>query len=192
MLEQANAGLVESHRSFVNKISDVYSEVALTGFAGSAGMQPAGTSQLGRIKNLAVNQTLDEHYYNKPTERFLSSYFAECCDALGMEIYRVRLALFRSGGFVDWHIDYDPSYATRLIIPIETSAGVLNMTERNGVVEKVHLPADGSVWFINTGFRHAVSNESSMDRTALIISVNGNPYWEKVLREKSDPDRSPW
>ncbi|NBR25862.1 MAG: hypothetical protein EBU08_19200, partial [Micrococcales bacterium] len=71
------------------------------------------------------------------------------------------------------HIDYDPSYIVRYHIPIITNPGVTMYMNRSGKVYSRHLPADGKIYFFNTGIQHWVINNSDLDRVHLIIDVHG-------------------
>ena len=92
-LKNANSNLEKSHSEFVRKIADVYFEVPLTIYSGEstqiANLDPEGNTRIKKLENYPL---LDEWNYGKSTPRFLQSYFYECCQALGMPIYRVRLA----------------------------------------------------------------------------------------------------
>ena len=40
-----------------------------------------------------------------------------------------------------------------------------------GEVQEYNLPADGRVWFLNTGFKHAVVNNGTEPRIALLLTL---------------------
>jgi aspartyl/asparaginyl beta-hydroxylase (cupin superfamily) len=44
---------------------------------------------------------------------------------------------------------------------------------KNGEEHRFHLPADGSVYFFNSGIKHWVENNSSEDRIHLIVDTHG-------------------
>jgi aspartyl/asparaginyl beta-hydroxylase (cupin superfamily) len=52
---------------------------------------------------------------------------------------------------------------------------------RNGQIYKKHLPADGRVYFFNTGIKHWVENNSDQDRVHLIIDVHGQDELEHLV-----------
>jgi hypothetical protein len=92
---------------------------------------------------------------------------------------RVRITKLEAGKQIPWHIDYDPSYATRIIIPIYTNTMVENWFKVKGVETNVHLEA-GKAYFLNTGFSHAVFNNSYMSRIALMFSLDGQDDLETI------------
>ena len=40
-------------------------------------------------------------------------------------------------------------------------------------IQKMHMPADGSVYFLNTGMTHWAENNGDNGRIHLVISLNG-------------------
>ena len=48
----------------------------------------------------------------------------------------------------------------------------LSKNIKNGI-NKIHMPADGSVYFLNTGLTHWAENNGTEGRTHLVISLNG-------------------
>lgn len=84
---------------------------------------------------------------------------------------RVRFAMLAPGFKIKPHIDYDPSYIVRYHVPLITDERAIAIIERNGVPNVKHLPADGKVYFFNSGFRHWVENNSEKWRLHLIVDV---------------------
>jgi hypothetical protein len=71
------------------------------------------------------------------------------------------------------HIDYDTIYGVRLHIAIETNELCFNGGwDENGKEFKFHIPADGHVWFINTGVKHFAANNGDTPRIHLVMSVD--------------------
>ena len=73
---------------------------------------------------------------------------------------------------VPMHIDYDPTYATRVVIPVYTNPKVKNRFKVRGEEVETHLEA-GKAYFFNTGFAHGVFNESDEPRIAFMFSLDG-------------------
>jgi hypothetical protein len=82
---------------------------------------------------------------------------------------RVRISRMKAGTSIKPHVDYDPSYIFRYHIPLITNSECRFHAE--GV--DVHLPADGRVFWLNTGKRHWVTNGPT-DRYHLLIDVTGD------------------
>jgi aspartyl/asparaginyl beta-hydroxylase (cupin superfamily) len=71
------------------------------------------------------------------------------------------------------HVDYDPSYITRYHVPVFTNDQVVfGGQTKNGNISYT-MPADGSVYFFNSGMVHWVSNNSDVPRLHLIVDTNG-------------------
>jgi hypothetical protein len=114
----------------------------------------------------------DELNYGVRTE-LVTGEIEKILDMFTSKITRVRLAYIAGNHDLKPHVDYDPSYIVRYHIPIITNTGVSMYMKRNNQVYKQHLPADGRVYFFNTGVMHWVKNNSEQDRVHLIIDVHG-------------------
>lgn len=87
--------------------------------------------------------------------------------------HRSRFASLAPQSQVKPHIDYDTLYGIRLHVALETNPGCLNGGwDKDGNETQVHIPADGSVWFVNPGLKHYAINSGDSDRVHLIISVD--------------------
>ncbi len=115
----------------------------------------------------------DERWYR---ERYgdLPEYLHHVLDQLGEgKTHRARFAKLLPGCRIKPHIDYDTTYGIRLHIPVQTNDRCwFGGVGPDGSEEKHHMPADGSVWFINPGLRHWASNEGETERIHLIVSVD--------------------
>ena len=199
---ESNKELCANNHELVATVYDHYEQVSLTTFNGPASEnftedtcavlgETAGTDEVlskhRKYKLKLQRRTdfpqLDERNYNSPTSAYTGSYIEECIQQFGCPVMRVRLVKLKAGEKVDWHIDYDPSYATRIIIPVITNPGVVNLTKRKGVIEEKHLEADGSPWFLNTGYSHSVENRGSSDRIVLMCSLEGHSILDDIARE---------
>lgn len=85
---------------------------------------------------------------------------------------RVRLVKLESNTSIAPHIDYDPSYAVRIIIPIIADENCINVFWAKNKIESVTFKP-GKAYFLNTGFKHAVMNFSKRDRYTFMVSVKG-------------------
>lgn len=114
----------------------------------------------------------DELNYGVRTE-LVTGEIEKILNMFTSKITRVRLAYIAGNHDLKPHIDYDPSYIVRYHIPIITNPGVKMFMDRSGKTYSRHLPADGRVYFFNTGIRHWVQNDSDKARVHLIIDVHG-------------------
>jgi hypothetical protein len=105
--------------------------------------------------------------------QYASGPLANLLDRFKSKITRVRLAYLTAGFAIKPHVDYDPSYITRYHIPLITNPQVIIGFERSSIEHRHHLPADGSVYFFNSGIKHWVENNSTHDRIHLIVDTHG-------------------
>lgn len=122
----------------------------------------------------------DELNYGVRTE-LVTGEIEKILNMFTSKITRVRLAYIAGNHDLKPHIDYDPSYIVRYHIPIVTNPGVTMYMDRNGTQYARHLPADGRVYFFNTGIRHWVINDSELARVHLIIDVHGQDELEHLV-----------
>jgi hypothetical protein len=113
----------------------------------------------------------DERYYGKVKDdvpEYLKELLATFSGA-----HRTRFAALSPNSEVKPHIDYDTLYGVRLHIALETNDDCYNGGwDKDGVEHKQHIPADGSVWFINPGVKHYAVNGGTTSRNHLIISID--------------------
>ncbi|MFY8211190.1 MAG: aspartyl/asparaginyl beta-hydroxylase domain-containing protein [Candidatus Nanopelagicus sp.] len=93
---------------------------------------------------------------------------------------RARLVKLGAGTSITPHIDYDPSYAVRIIIPIIADAECVNIFWVKNTIETIALQP-GKAYFLNTGYKHAVMNFSKNDRYTLLISIKGTQDIDHLL-----------
>ena len=109
------------------------------------------------------NKKYDERAYNAPIDD-LPEYLKEVFNTFGPKLTRVTLAKLMPGEEVAPHIDYDTTFSTRYHIAVYTNEGCkLNDT---------HIPADGSVWFLNPGKMHSAVNNGKTPRTHIIFKMD--------------------
>mgnify|MGYP001181216709 FL=1 len=133
-------------------------------------------SRLG--KGLAPG--LNEHNYNTPTDKYIGSYFQEVVESFNADAIRVRLVRLDPGKTLTPHIDYDPTYAVRVIIPIFAEEEATNYFWRKGKQEAYHLKADGSAYFLNIGFKHTVVNSGNTPRVSLMFSLKDQSDLQEI------------
>jgi hypothetical protein len=125
---------------------------------------------------------MNESTYTTKTKIY--DKYAEIFDSIFSKIKgkstRARLVKLSSGSNVTPHIDYDPSYAVRIIIPIIADNECLNVFWVKNNIETVAF-APGKAYFLNTGYKHAVMNFSKHDRYTLLISINGTQDIDHLL-----------
>lgn len=104
---------------------------------------------------------------------YASGPLASILDQFKSKLTRVRLAWLSPSFMIKPHVDYDPSYIMRYHIPLITDLNIIIGFQKNGLDYRYHLPADGSVYFFNSGIKHWVSNNSKIDRIHLIVDTHG-------------------
>lgn len=97
------------------------------------------------------------------------------------KITRVRLAYLKDHSVIKPHVDYDPSYITRFHIPLITHQHCRIFVERNGDILETHLPADGKIYFLNSGLKHSVMNDGDNWRLHLIVDVHGQTALDNLV-----------
>ena len=159
----ANPNLCMNHKELVKNVYDNFQQINLTE---SSKLMEYTDDVKERIRRK------EERLYNVPTKEYKNSYFKYIVDQFKAPAMRVRITKLSPDKVIPFHIDYDPSYAARVIVPIYTNKEVLNYFKVKGIIEEYNLLA-GSAYFLNTGFAHAVHNESSAPRIALMFSLDG-------------------
>jgi hypothetical protein len=134
------------------------------------------SENIRRKKMLASteNSPLNENLYNQVTEHYerYRNLFDNILLKFKSKPTRVRLVKLQAGTNIFPHIDYDPSYAVRIIIPVISTPECINLFwVKNEVISTTFEP--GKAYFLNTGYKHAVVNLSKSDRYTFMVSVNG-------------------
>lgn len=116
---------------------------------------------------------IDERNYSK-RKSICTGYWNEILDAFKAPVTRTRFAYMAPHFSIKPHIDYNTTYSIRVHIPIVTNPhAFLCFRDSSGKIERHHYPADGSVYFLNTGIQHWAENNGDSERVHLIISLNG-------------------
>ena len=159
--------------------SEFYKQLSLTEFDGdTAPREFSQDNRLGTYRKSTIindekyNPVLDERRYTKRKD-ICTGYWNHILDTFKAPVTRTRFAYMAPGHKIKPHIDYNTTYSIRVHIPIITNNGAFVFVKDKNGTHKMHMPADGSVWFLNTGMTHWVENNSSEGRVHLVISLNG-------------------
>lgn len=114
----------------------------------------------------------DERNYTKRTALATHS-FANVLDTFKAKVTRSRFAVLMPGFKTATHIDSDTDYTIRIHIPLITNPKATFGIIKKGKLQQVHLPADGSAWFVNAGYPHFVENLGTEPRVHIIIALDG-------------------
>lgn len=130
-----------------------------------------------------INNPLNERTYTVPTaiyERY-RPLFTGIFERFRGKPTRIRLVKLAAHTTVAPHIDYDPSYSVRVIIPIISPKDCVNLFWQHNNIHGYHLE-EGLAYFLNTGYKHAVVNMSDTDRYTLLVSVDTSRDVEHLLQ----------
>jgi Aspartyl/Asparaginyl beta-hydroxylase len=121
----------------------------------------------------AYHPLYDERNYTKPTE-FYTGYVKELLDSFCDEPCRSAIVTLEPGKFLSPHFDIGPEYVTRLQIPLVTNTqAVMGFRKDKHSWYEYHLPADGSIYFVNSGWEHYAVNNGNSNRYNLRVCLNG-------------------
>ena len=115
----------------------------------------------------------DERNYTKPTE-YYDSYFGEFLDSFKDETCRSAIVTLEPAKFLSPHFDIGPEYVTRLQIPLITNKdAVMGFRLDDNTWYEYHFPADGSIYFVNSGWEHYAVNNGNENRYNFRVCLNG-------------------
>ncbi len=127
-------------------------------------------TKIERLDNLPP--AMNEHNWFHPLPVYEGSYIQQAIESqFKATPIRVRLTRIEAGKYLTPHIDYDPSYAVRIIVPIMGTENVINVCWPRNQREELNMVSDGSAYFLNTGFKHSVEHNGTEDRIALMFSL---------------------
>lgn len=159
--------------------SEFYKQLSLTEFAGEtkarqidADNNVATYRKSTNKDDVSYDPVLDERNYSKRKD-ICTGYWNDILDTFKGRVTRTRFAYMAPGHKIKPHIDYNTTYSIRVHIPIITNNDALVFVKNKEGVHQMHMPADGSVWFLNTGMTHWVENNGSEGRVHLVISLDG-------------------
>ena len=120
----------------------------------------------------SYNPVMDERRYTRRKD-ICTGYWNEILDTFKSPVTRTRFAYMAPGHSIKPHIDYNTTYSIRVHIPIITNDQSFMCVKNKNGIQKMHMPADGSVYFLNTGMTHWAENNGDNGRIHLVISLNG-------------------
>lgn len=130
----------------------------------------------------------DEKNYDK-RNTYCKGYVNEIMDLIEEKVGHVtrsRFAVLMPGEEIKPHMDINTDKAIRIHIPLFTKKEcIVGVKGKKTSIEK-HLPADGSVWFLNQGFTHWVKNNSDVPRVHLVFSVVGQKSIDEAVETYND------
>jgi hypothetical protein len=162
-VKSANPMLCMNHEELVKDVYDNFEQINLTE---PSEVLPYTDSIKERLKRR------EEHLYNVPTKEYKGSYIESIVNQCKAPASRVRITKLAPGKTIPFHVDYDVSYAVRVICPIYGGKNVINLFRRENKLEAYNLE-DGNAYFLNIGYPHAVVNMSDKPRLALMFSLDG-------------------
>lgn len=165
-----------------------YKQLYLTDFdesKASNNVSLHNTNIFERTKRLDPN---DSRYLPEADElnygvrnKYVAGPFVDILDMFKSNVTRVRLAYLSAGFTIKPHVDYDPTYITRYHIPLITNDDVMMGFTNKNQNYLYKMPADGSVYFFNSGIKHWVENNGVHDRIHLIIDTHGQLDLENLI-----------
>ena len=120
----------------------------------------------------AYDPVMDERRYTKRKD-ICTGYWNTILDTFHAPVTRTRFALMAPGHHIKPHIDYNTTYSIRVHIPTVTNENAVMCVKTKDGVQKMHMPADGGAYFLNTGMTHWAENNGEEGRIHLVISLNG-------------------
>ena len=114
-------------------------------------------------------------------------YHQQVMASFGEVLARSRLMKLDAGCEVQYHVDFNYHWYTRvrIHIPISTNPAVVFYCG----AEKIHMRA-GECWIFDNWRRHNVVNDSEYERIHLVIDLSGSArFWRMVSQAlQADPD----
>lgn len=162
-------------------------QLALTDYNGDFDKDIKTFGKVGSYKASMIKDSkhyhpmMDERNYTKRRD-ICTGYWNEILDTFKAPVTRTRLSCMKSGYSISPHIDYNTTYSIRIHIAVETNEdSFLCARNWDGSIHKIHMPANGSCYFLNTGITHWAENNGNSPRTHLIVALNGQDDLIDVL-----------
>lgn len=137
-----------------------------------------------RLKRLDKNRVEYSEHADETThsidDKFIVGELAKLFSFFKGKVCRVRIANLKAGNKINPHVDYDPSYIFRYHVPLITNDQCLFFVVVDDQYKYYKMPSDGDVYWINTGIKHGVINNSNEDRLHLLIDVTGDKEQENI------------
>jgi hypothetical protein len=170
--DQINLTYFEPCLNDVLDLTELRSECKVIANSGSLGET---RTQKYRIKTKRLSNlppAMNEHNWHHPLPIYKDSYIKTAIEKqFKSQPIRVRLSRIKAGKYLTPHIDYDTTYAVRIIVPIQGTENVVNVFWPKNKREEHILDADGSAYFLNVGYKHSVEHNGDYDRIALMFSL---------------------
>ncbi len=91
-------------------------------------------------------------------------------NSVSTNLGRVRVAILGPHSRIEEHVDLPLEQGLRIHLPVITNDECHFSVKKNGVYTKMHLPADGHLYFVNTAFPHSVENCGPTERVHVIFN----------------------
>jgi len=140
----------------------------------------SGYRKSTNVDNSCYNPVMDERRYTRRKD-ICTGYWNTILDSFKAPITRTRFAYMAPGHKIKPHIDYNTTYSIRVHIPIITNPAATLSVKHHNTIQQIHMPADGSVYFLNTGLVHWAENNGDEGRVHLVISLNGQEDIENAV-----------
>ena len=209
---QANRGLCATHQDLAednhghfDQINLTYFEPSLNEFLDLTDLKQeckiiAQGDELGKTKTQRhrtkikrldnLPPAMNEHNWYHPLPIYQGSYIQQAIESqFNAKPIRVRLTRLKTGKHLTPHIDYDTTYAVRVIVPISGTDGVTNVFWPRNNREEHHMAADGSAYFLNIGYKHSVEHDGDQDRVALMFSLAGQDDIQDLVLDVARDNR---
>ncbi len=121
----------------------------------------------------------DERNYTKKTQ-FYGGAIAELLEQFKAPACRSALVCLRPKQFISPHFDVGPEYIARTMLPVFTNPDAVVGLRTQGGYYEYHLPADGGLYFINSGVEHYAINGGDEARYQVRICLNGQQDLEDI------------
>lgn len=174
--------------SFIRNYDDFYRQYSMIGFQElsddakahaartpfsvgdlTPSMRLRGMKDTGHAK---YHPLYDERNYTKKTQ-FYRGAVADVLDGFAAEPCRTALVCLRPHEYISPHFDIGPEFITRVMVPVFTNPGAVVGVKVDGGYQEFHIPADGGVYFINSGFEHYAINQGDQPRYQIRVCLNG-------------------
>lgn len=99
----------------------------------------------------------DERNYTIYTE-FATGYIKEVLEMFKAQTCRAAIVVLETGQKLSRHVDVGPEHIIRCHIPLITNENACMGFKINGKWEEYHMPADGSIYAVNSGLEHYAYN----------------------------------
>ena len=180
---------------FIKNYEEVYKKYSVIGFqeltdeaktlGSRLSKKVSDFTPLQRLKGMTDTSSeyyhpfYDERNYTKPTV-YCTDYVDEFLHSFKSVSCRSAVVALHPGRFITKHFDIGAEYITRLQIPIITNKDAVIGVKTDGGWNEYHLPADGSIFFINAGVEHYAINNGNEIRYQLRVCLESQEDLEDI------------